>query len=147
MAGEQASDTSESGTSNGPPDLAEALDHLLEPVAVVSLHAHPRKRRSAPASPLRNAAPPKLPRELCRITCWRGYVKSQFVAISDREGKPAALFASPFFRSRGGAPTPDDARARAAHEALRETLAREGWELVSRGDAWYETTFSRRPTG
>jgi hypothetical protein len=71
-------------------------------------------------------------------------VKSQFVAVADRDGKAAALYTSPFFRRRGDPPHADDPRARYAHEALREALAREGWELASRGDAWYEGTFRRR---
>lgn len=118
------------GQGPGGARLTDALDHLLDPVGVI---------------PFRPRATPQLGVELCRISYWRGWVKSQFVAIADRDGGEVALSTSPFFRVRGDGPSPDDGRARRALAALHDELAREGWEPNGRGGAWYEGTF-RRPT-
>jgi hypothetical protein len=147
VEGAQASSNeSEPPSESTGSSLIDALDHLLEPVAVVPLRPRAGNRRGPRTSSLRTITSPQFGREVCRIFYWRGYLKSQFVAVTERDGKSVALFASPFFRTRGDAPPTDDVRARRAHAVLREELAQEGWQLASLGDAWYEGTFRRGPS-
>ena len=77
--------------------------------------------------------------ETCRIVFWRGYVKCAFYAVPNG-GEPVP---SAFFRSKEHSPLPSGA-ALAAHQALVEQLAAEGWEPATRGPAWYSLTFRRR---
>jgi hypothetical protein len=85
--------------------------------------------------------------EFCAIEWWHGYVKSHFYARALRpDGRLYVAARSPMFLCRqGGAPEPTKS-ARAAHAAIVEQLAREGWEL-SRAEgcdwAWYAACFSR----
>jgi hypothetical protein len=143
MAGAHASSSSASPERRPRADLADALDHLLDPVEVVPLHSRARSRRRTGVSTARPAVTPQAGRELCHISYWRGYVKSQFVAVTDVDGRPVALSTSPFFRARAEVPPENDDRARRAHAALREELARDGWELAARGETWYGETFRR----
>jgi hypothetical protein len=77
--------------------------------------------------------------ETCEIVFWRGYVKCAFYAVPNA-GEPLS---SPFFRSKVRSPLPSGA-ALAAHQALAEQLAAEGWEPATRGPAWYSLAFRRR---
>jgi hypothetical protein len=85
--------------------------------------------------------------EFCAIEWWHGYVKSYFYARALRpDGRLYVAARSPMFWCRqGGVPEPTKS-ARAAHAAIVEQLAREGWEL-SRAEgcdwAWYAACFSR----
>jgi hypothetical protein len=85
--------------------------------------------------------------EFCAIEWWHGYVKSHFYARALRpDGRLYVAARSPKFLWRqGGAPEPTKS-ARAAHAAIVEQLAQEGWEL-SRAEgcdwAWYAACFSR----
>jgi zinc-ribbon domain len=82
--------------------------------------------------------------ELCEITWWRGYLKSEFVAVTgDRE-----LARSPGFRWRSGEPPPhDDARARNVHDQLVRRLTALGWEPLGQAIPWYAQRFCRSTTG
>jgi hypothetical protein len=85
--------------------------------------------------------------EFCVIEWWHGYVKSHFYARALRpDGRLYVAARSPMFLCRqGGAPEPTKS-ARAAHAAIVEQLAQEGWELsrAERCDwAWYAACFSR----
>jgi hypothetical protein len=128
----------------GGSDLADALDHLLDPVDVVPLHSRARSRRRARASTARGVGKPTLGRELCHISYWRGYVKSQFVAVAECDGKPVAVSSSPFFRTHSESPPDDEVEARRAHAVLIDELSRHGWTFEARGGKWYEGTFGRR---
>jgi hypothetical protein len=142
--------------------LVEVLDHLLDPLEGISpasrgrsstdagANGHPdvpivrAGPRGTASTPPRTSSQPRPEFEVCRISYWRGYVKSQFQAITEREGEMLAIFSSPFFRAGSATPTRDDARAVAAHSALTEELSSFGWEITGCAANWYETTFRQR---
>lgn len=135
-------------------DLGEALDHLLDPLAIVPLRsregtrAKPAGRPEAPGLRARRRArsraqPSRPEHEACQISFWRGYVKSQFLAVTERDGKAFAVAASPYFRTRGAIPPEDEPRALGALAVLREELSQRGWELTGHGERWFEGTFAR----
>jgi hypothetical protein len=77
----------------------------------------------------------------CRVSRWRGYVSSTFVALLD-DGTLVAD--SPAFRSRGQAAPPDSGAARHAYDELRAELERLGWEDAAEpGPTWYTGRFTR----
>jgi hypothetical protein len=122
--------------------LVEVLDHLLDPLEGVSPTS--RGRSSTASTPPRISSQPRPEFEVCQISYWRGYVKSQFQAITEREGEMLVILSSPFFRAGSATPTQDDARAVAAHSALTEDLSSYGWEITGCGPNWHETTFRQR---
>jgi hypothetical protein len=81
----------------------------------------------------------------CRITWWRGYVRSQFVAVTGNaaDGDRAMIAESPFFSWRSSEPPPESPGAVAAYLELGQTLDGLGWEPDGRGDTWFETRFRR----
>jgi hypothetical protein len=79
--------------------------------------------------------------ERCEIVCWRGYVKSQFIAQHE-DGN--ALAQSRLFSRRQRTPPPTtDERARAAYEQLVDELIAAGWSPVQTGSLWYDSAFER----
>lgn len=98
---------------------------------------------SEPAEVLLDRPAPLMPE--CTITCWRGYVRSQFVAVGrTSRGEEVLIAESPFFAWRSKLPPPKNGPAVAAHEQLRATLAQLGWETVRSGSEWFELSFERQ---
>jgi hypothetical protein len=81
----------------------------------------------------------------CRITWWRGYVRSQFLALTQNgaDGDPTMIAESPYFSWRSSEPPPETPAAIAAYLELTQTLDRLGWEPEGRGDPWFNTRFRR----
>jgi hypothetical protein len=105
-----------------------------------------------PQRPLGTPAPkpghkgPSLDRwELCEITWWRGYVKSEFYANGvGADGAEYEVARSRQFRWRRPEPPPaDHEQARAAHEGLVGSLTQSGWEPIGEGLLWYASRFRR----
>jgi hypothetical protein len=138
------------GTKTSPPargpDLEEEDEEEEEellPAALAHLAGEVRREEDAAAP----ASEEEQQLEFCAIEWWHGYVKSHFYARAlGPDGRLYVAARSPKFLCRqGGAPEPTKS-ARAAHAAIVEQLAQEGWEL-SRADgcdwAWYAACFSR----
>jgi zinc-ribbon domain len=82
--------------------------------------------------------------ELCEIVWWRGYLKSEFIAVAGAR----ELDRSPQFRWRSGDPPPhDDAGARNAHDQLVQRLTALGWEPLGQAIPWYAQRFCRSTSG
>jgi hypothetical protein len=81
-------------------------------------------------------------REECQIEWFRGYVKSQFVAVADWPSV-ALVRESPWFSWRGTTPPPQDEPIEAARDHLRQALLRDGWELSGAGGQWYSDRLQR----
>ena len=64
-------------------------------------------------------------------------MKSQLVAVTtDSTGTETAVASSPYFREKGRDRAESPVAAAALH-ALVESLQREGWRAVGRGDEWF----------
>jgi hypothetical protein len=95
--------------------------------------------------------PPAIPFEVgllpdsCRITWWRGYVRSQFIARTWNASTDdwMMIAESPYFSWRSSEPPPESPAAVAAYLELAQTLDRLGWEPDGRGDTWFDTPFRR----
>jgi hypothetical protein len=73
----------------------------------------------------------------CEVRWWRGYVQSQFWAVTTDPGADATVALSPYFRWRKSEPPPETPAAAAALRALVESLEDEGWKVVGRGEDWF----------
>jgi hypothetical protein len=93
--------------------------------------------RSAPA--VRRQPQP----DECSIRWWRGYVRSEFYAVSG-EGEGTVIAESPFFWW-GRTDPPDSATAVAAHQQLIAELEQSGWTIAGRGRLWFELQLRRVP--
>jgi hypothetical protein len=102
----------------------------------------PREELPQPAAMLSAVA--GLP-DSCRITWWRGYVRSQFLALTHNgaNGDTTMIAESPYFSWRSGEPPPARPNAVAAYLALIQTLDGLGWEPEGRGEPWFNTRFRR----
>jgi hypothetical protein len=78
----------------------------------------------------------------CRVDLWRGYVRSQFVALERVGGAEQVVAESPFFAARSA----QTRRALAAHEQLVARLVELGWECESVGPGWFQWTLQFAPT-
>ena len=74
---------------------------------------------------------------------WRGYTKSEFIAVSADDHR--VLAHSRPFRWRGDSPPPEGEPYLSAHAALVDSLGDEGWVRSDEGAAWYELSFTREP--
>jgi hypothetical protein len=84
------------------------------------------------------------PRVRCRVTLWRGYVKSQFYAIEQSSTRGRRVIAqSSLFRMRGGSPLPQQGAPAGAHATLIENLEQDGWCVVARGPRWFDVELER----
>lgn len=83
------------------------------------------------------------PLATCRVSRWRGYVSSTFVAVDESETLVAE---SASFRWRSADDPPDEGAAREAYDALVAELERLGWEPAGAHDAWFATVFVRELT-
>jgi hypothetical protein len=107
----------------------------------------PRAKRESALRPVPDpalAAPTEVvetrvePPQECEIRWWRGYVKSQFVAVAPRaDGTEASMGSSPYFRWRGNEPPPETPGAAAALRALVSSLEHLGWTVAGRGEEWF----------
>jgi hypothetical protein len=80
--------------------------------------------------------------EECEIEWFRGYVKSQFLAVAGRPGE-ALVRESPWFGWRGTTPPPQEERIAAARDQLLQALLRDGWERSGVGAQWYSDRLER----
>lgn len=85
----------------------------------------------------------------CRITWWRGYVRSRFVAQTWNEtsGLWTLIAESPSFSWRSSDPPPETSFAVAAYRELAETLDNLGWTLDGNGDEWFDARFRHAVEG
>ena len=81
-------------------------------------------------------------REECELEWFRGYVKSQFLAVANRPGD-SFVRESPWFAWRGTTPPPQVGRIAAARDDLVEALLRDGWERSGVGEQWYSDRLQR----
>jgi hypothetical protein len=79
----------------------------------------------------------------CSIRWWRGYVRSEFYAVSG-EGEGTVIAESPFFWW-GRTDPPDSEAAVAAHQQLIAELEQSGWTIAGRGRLWFELRLRRVP--
>src|SRR6185503_8010593 len=94
--------------------------HAVEPVADDAAVA---ERELAPA---------------CEIVWWRGYVKSQFVAMATAsDGRRVEIATSSAFKWRKDEPPPETPEAVQALNALVASLEADGWSLSDRGAEWF----------
>jgi hypothetical protein len=105
-----------------------------------------------PASPRREAAGrPEQPLSLnqalasrCRIIWWRGYFKSQFLAVArSPAGQDEVLAESPHFRWGKAEPPPGSPTAVEAHRSLVDALERDGWSVAGSGEHWFMVELER----
>jgi hypothetical protein len=133
-----------SGVSTRRKWLLAAGIALLVAAALVAVFLDLR-RRGAPhvdegAAP--DTAPPGS--DVCTITLWRGYLRSQFIACTP--GEPVTMIAeSPFFGwRRSSQPPPRTAHIAAAHDDLLRALERLGWEADGSPEGqWFELRLRR----
>jgi hypothetical protein len=87
--------------------------------------------------------------ELCEISWWRGYVRSEFCANAvGADGTEYEVGRSRPFRWRRAEPPPaDHPDARPAHEAFVSWLTERGWEPIGDGFPWYALRFRRHAAG
>jgi hypothetical protein len=81
--------------------------------------------------------------EECEIEWFRGYVKSQFYAVTRLSNGRSSVVESSWFSWRQVSPPPHEPSIAAAHDELLQALRREGWELCGHGDEWYRDRFKR----
>jgi hypothetical protein len=93
-----------------------------------------------PAEPARDPIGAAV-REQCEIEWFRGYVKSQFLAVADPT--EALVRESPWFAWRGTTPPPQEERIAAARDHLLQALLRDGWERSGVGKQWYSDRLER----
>ena len=128
------------------PDHAHATALKASTAALRSRTKAPRRHASAlrpVLAPHADGRQPLTPPHIhptvreCEVRWWRGFVKSQLVAVaSDMTGTEAAVASSPFFREKGRDRAESPVAAAALH-ALVESLQWEGWHVVGRGDEWF----------
>jgi hypothetical protein len=137
--------------------------NLLEALAPSAPSPHEALRRGASSSETRSFAPaargvrgplrlgPEREQpidkafDICRISWWRGYVKSEFYAEAVGPNRPPSIVAhSRMFRWRRAEPPPASGDALDAHNDLVDRLVAAGWTPESRGGEWYEYAFLRR---
>lgn len=131
---------------------APALVQEPPRVAPMPEAAVPVTVRAEAPSPPPVEEPPQLPAvppavsflpDSCRITWWRGYARSQFVArawnVSTDDWMMIAE--SPYFSWRSREPPPESPAAVAAYLELAKTLDGLGWEPDGHGDMWFNTPF------
>ena len=81
--------------------------------------------------------------EECEIEWFRGYVKSQFYAVThDGDGLPRVL-ESPWFRWHQVSSPPPQQLISAAHHELLDALAQDGWQPCGHGDEWWNDRLTR----
>lgn len=78
--------------------------------------------------------------ETCEIVLWRGYTKSEFVAVG---AGGETLARSEQFRWRRDAEPPAEEPYLAAHAELVASLLADGWERSDDGEEWYAARFAR----
>lgn len=85
------------------------------------------------------------PWESCEIAVWRADGDARFYAAAiGPDGEQQIILKSPLFRSASsGSPSATEA-TRAAHRALMQQLAWDGWEVQKRGEEWWEGRFRRQ---
>ncbi len=82
--------------------------------------------------------------QVCAITWWHGYLRSQFIACTrDAYGAATVIAGSPFFRWRKKSPPPQQGAAAKALAELLSTLDRLGWQADGGGAHWFEQRFRR----
>lgn len=79
--------------------------------------------------------------EECEIEWFRGYVKSQFLAVADPT--EALVRESPWFAWRGTTPPPEEEQIAAARDHLLQALLRDGWQRSGVGEQWYSDRLQR----
>jgi hypothetical protein len=94
-----------------------------------------------PPEPARDAIGATV-REECEIEWFRGYVKSQFLAVADPPSE-AFVRGSPWFSWRGTTPPPQQDQIAAARDHLLQALLRDGWEPSGVGEQWYSDRLQR----
>lgn len=118
---------------------------MLEPAVATVAAAEPMPARARPASAL-PLPEPAVATEIAEpaIVWWRGYVRSQFLAVvSDGAGGIALFAESPAFRWRGREAPPRAGEAEVAHAELLQKLETLGWSVRPRSGeqhdgAWWE---------
>ena len=87
--------------------------------------------------------------DICEILWWRGYIKSEFYAhaVGADRGEYEAGRSQQFWWRKTEPPPPDHKGARAAQEALVETLRTAGWEPIGQASLWYAQRFRRHAAG
>ena len=146
------------GTARKPKEAPNLLEALAP--STPSPHEAPRRSassseaRSSPAArgvrgPLRLGPERKQPKDeafdICRISWWRGYVKSELYAEAVRPtGHRSIVARSRMFRWRHAERPPASGDALDAHNELVDRLVAGGWTPEGQGGAWYEYAFLRR---
>lgn len=122
--------------------LAAAIG-LLVAIALVAT-ARELRRPSAARRRTPSADGTSSGEELCTVECWRGYLRSQFIACTRTSSDPASVIAeSRFFNWRRRSPPPERPDVTAALAELLEDLGGLGWEPDGRGAFWFEQRFRR----
>jgi hypothetical protein len=80
--------------------------------------------------------------ESCEILLWRGYTRSEFIAVCGQDAE--ILSRSRPFRWRKDEPPPEEEPYLSAHAALVESLVDQGWAVSDEPDEWYALSFTRR---
>jgi len=124
----------------GPPEPVESPQPAVSPQEVPEpeLQRRGRRRQERPTS---RKPPPVVASEICCVVLWRGYVKSQLLAMPDVSSAHAAFASSPYFRLPN--PNSPTERALEALQTLVDELEAEDWTVVSEGRRWYELRLER----
>jgi hypothetical protein len=111
--------------------------------------AEPPSVPPPPPQPLRAATSERGRAEECVVEWWRGYVKSDFYAVSTGpDGRTYVAARSRSFSWHKDEPPPQTGGAAEAHADLLASLAAAGWEATGGGAPWYRAQLRRplRPT-
>jgi hypothetical protein len=132
--------------------LKEKLASLVEHEQAAKRRENPARTRPRRAGPKRQSALRPVPdpdietrtearqarvTQECEVRWWRGFVRSQFLAVATDAGAEDTVALSPYFRWHKSEPPPETPAAAAALRALVGSLEHEGWQVVGRGEDWF----------
>jgi hypothetical protein len=132
------------GAPAAPPNTVSSASRRFPNLAVPATRTPAGGQRDVARRPEQPLSLNQAPASRCRIIWWRGYFKSQFLAIArSPSGEEDVLAESPHFRWSKAEPPPSNPTTLEAHRSLVEALVQEGWSVASTGEHWFMVELER----